>query len=51
MIDPVSGNLLTSEDKLEEAAIKFYTERLKNRQMKDDLKHIKDAKEMLCEDS
>ena len=49
MIDPLSGNLLTSEDKIEEAAINVYTERLKNRPMKDDLKHIKDAKEMLCE--
>ena len=49
MIDPVSGNLLTSEDKIEEAAINVYTERIKNRPIKDDLKHIKDAKEMLCE--
>ena len=27
----------------------MYTERLKNRPIDDDLKHIKDAKEMLCE--
>ena len=40
MIDPESGNLLTTEDKIEEAAIKVYEERLKNRQIKDDLKHI-----------
>ena len=49
MIDPVSGNLLTSEEKIEEAAVNVYTERLKNRPIDDDLKHIKDAKEMLCE--
>ena len=49
MIDPESGNLLTSEDKIEEAAVRVYEERLKNKPMKDDLKHVKDAKEMLCE--
>ena len=49
MLDPVTGNLLTSEDKIEEAAIEVYKNRLKNRPMKDDLKHVKDAKEMLCE--
>ena len=49
MLDPVSGNLLTSEDKIEEAAIKVYTKRLQNREIKDDLKHLKDAKEVLCE--
>ena len=43
MLDPVSGNLLTSEDKIEEAAIKVYTKRLENREVKDDLKHLKDA--------
>ena len=49
MVDPVTGNLLTSEEKIEEAAINVYKERLANRPMKDDLNHIKEAKEVLCE--
>ena len=49
MLDPESGNLLTTEDKIEEATIKVYEKRLKNRPMKDNLSHIKDAKELLCE--
>ena len=49
MVDPVSGNLFTSEEKIEEAAVNVYTKRLENRPMKDELKHIKDAKELLCE--
>ena len=49
MIDPTSGNLITSDDKIEEAAITVYKDRLKARQMNEDLKHIKDAKELLCD--
>ena len=49
MIDPISGNLLTSEDKIQDAAVLTYTERLKNRPMKDNLNHIREAKEVLCE--
>ena len=49
MIDPSSGNLITSEDKIDEVAVEVYKERLKSRPMDDDLKHIKDAKEALCE--
>ena len=49
MIDPSSGNLLTSEEKIQEAAIKTYTKRLANSPMKEGLEHIKDAKEVLCE--
>ena len=49
MKDPQSGNLLTTDEKIQEAAVNVYTKRLENRPMKDDLKHIKDAKEKLCE--
>ena len=49
MIDPLTGNLLTTDKKLQEAAVRVYTERLENRPMKDDLNHIKDSKEMLFE--
>ena len=49
MIDPLTGNLLTTDKKLQEAAVRVYTERLENRPMKDDLKHIKDSKKMLFE--
>ena len=48
MVDPQTGNLLTSEEKIEEAAIKVYKERLKNRPINNNMKHIKDAKELLC---
>ena len=40
LIDPVSGNLLTSEGKIEEAAVNVYTRRLENRPIKDELKQI-----------
>ena len=49
MKDPVTGNLITSNDKINEAAVKVYTERLQNAPMKDHLKHIKEAKEKLCD--
>jgi hypothetical protein len=31
MVDPVSGKILTSEEKIEEAAVNVYTKRLENR--------------------
>ena len=49
MIDPETGNLLTSEDKIQTAALKNYVKRLENETIKNDLKHIKNAKEILCE--
>ena len=48
MVNPNSGNL-TSEEKIQEAAVNTYKNRLANRPMKEELKHIKDAKEGLCE--
>ena len=49
IIDPQSGNLLTNVESIENAAINVYEERLKNKPMDDDLEHIKEAKESLCE--
>ena len=49
MKDPQSGNLLTNKEKIQEAAINVYKKRLENRPIKDDLKHKKDAKTLLCE--
>ena len=49
MVDPETGNILTSEEKIENAAIKVYKERLRNRPMKENMQQIKDAKELLCE--
>ena len=49
MIDPKSGNLLTDDEKIKDAAVLTYTKRLENRPIKDNLKHIKNAKEALCE--
>ena len=48
MIDPESGNLLTEAEKIENAAVKVFKDRLKNKPMDENLKHIKDAKEVLC---
>ena len=48
MKDPVSGNLLTNDEKIQEAALNVFTKRLENRPMKDDLKHIREAKKSLC---
>ena len=48
MVDPDSGNLLTNEEKIEEAAIKVYKQRLRNRPINENIEHIKDAKEILC---
>ena len=41
MKDPVSGNLLTSNENILEAAINVYKNRLKNKPIKDNMKHIK----------
>ena len=49
MLDPTSGNLLTTEEKIQDVAVLTYTKRLANRPIKDDLQHIKDAKEALCD--
>ena len=48
MLDPASGNLLTSKDKIEAAALDVYKSRLENRPIKADLINIKIAKEKLC---
>ena len=48
MIDPINGNMLTSSEKIEKAAINVYSKRLENRPMKEELTKIKDAKELLC---
>ena len=48
MFDPESGNLLTNEEKIENAAVNVYKERLRNKPMDEDLKHIKESKEALC---
>ena len=48
MVDPRNGNLLTTDDKIQEAAVYTYAKRLENRPMKDNLKHVKIAKEELC---
>ena len=49
MIDSRSGNLLTNDDKIQDAAIYTYAKRLENRPIKDDLEHNREAKEKLCE--
>ena len=49
MKDPVSGNLLTNDAKIQKVAVDVYKERLENRPMKKDLNHIREAKEKLCQ--
>ena len=49
MRDPVSGNLVTNEENIQKVAVNVYKKRLENRPMKHELKHIKDAKEKLCQ--
>ena len=44
MKDPITGNLLTTSDKINDAAVNVYTDRLRNRPMKEHLKHIKVSK-------
>ena len=48
MKDPISGNLLSTNDKINNAAVNVFSERLKNRPIKHTLQNIKDAKERLC---
>ena len=43
------GNLVKEEDKIRNIALETFEERLKNRPIKDELKHIKEAKEKLAE--
>jgi hypothetical protein len=47
MLDP-EGNLVKAEESIKELAVKAYTKRLENRQINDDLVHIKEAKEKLA---
>ena len=49
MRDPKSGNLITSNENIMEAAMDVYRKRLENRPMKGNLTHIKEAKETLCQ--
>ena len=49
MIDPETGNLLTTDENIQQAALKNYAKRLENEPIKDSFKHIKEAKEILCE--
>ena len=49
MIDPQTGNLITDDEKIQDAAVFTYTKRLENRPIKENLSSIKDAKELLCE--
>ena len=49
MVEPESGNLLTNLEKIENAALNVYKERLQNKDMDKNLEHIKISKEVLCE--
>ena len=42
------GNLLTSGQAIETLAVQTYSKRLENREIKDELKHLKTEKEELC---
>ena len=48
MVEPESGNLLTNLEKIENAALNVYKERLQNKDMDKNLEHIKISKEILC---
>ena len=48
MMDPQTGNLLTSQDKIEQAALNVYKDRLRNRPINRNIQHIREAKELLC---
>ena len=47
MLD-LKGNLVTSEQAIEALAVETFRKRLENRQIKDNLKNVKDDKEELC---
>ena len=49
MLDPKSGNLLTSQKGIEKASIEVYKDRLRNREIKPNLQHIKNDKEILSQ--
>ena len=49
MLDPRSGQLLTNEEHIQEAALFTYKKRLENKPIRNNLEHIKIAKEKLCE--
>ena len=49
MKDPNTGNILTTDDKINEVAVKVYSERLESAPIKKHLEHIKEAKELLCD--
>ena len=44
-----TGNLLTSPDAIDKAALETYEKRLQNRPIKDDLKNLQKEKEELCQ--
>ena len=44
-----AGNLLTSPDAIDKAALETYEKRLQNRPIKDDLKNLQKEKEELCQ--
>ena len=47
MLDP-SGNLLTSQNAIDDLALKTFKDRLKNREIIDNLINLKEQKEELC---
>ena len=49
MVDPRNGNLLTTDEKIQEAVVYTYAKRLENKPIKENLKHVRIAKEELCE--
>ena len=51
MIDPETGNLLTTEEKIEKAALKVYKDRLRSKPIHRSIEQIKEAKEKLCENN
>ena len=44
------GNLVTSDEAIRDLAVETYSKRLENRKMKDELKHIQEAKEEPCKE-
>ena len=49
MKHPQTGNILTTDDKINEVAVDCFSERLECAPIKKELEHIKDAKEILCD--
>ena len=48
MLDPKSGKLVTNEKDLKKHTVDYYTNVLRNREIKEDLKEHKQSKEELC---